>query len=328
MTFNPLTAVHTPPETARYAIEAINRVNRQKKDALSLGIPKVDDYFAPVLAGQLAVVLAQTSNYKSGFLHMVERSWAKQLVEAGRDDEVIIHISVEEVVEEQAFLMLARETGESAGRLARGDVQDWSRLQTAAVNIGSVPIYRIGESLARSDDFPMLTVSNMIRSIQAIASGEVTGEKVKIAGLFFDYLQAFPIDDETRKEAGQYQRRLQVRDDLYRLRQAAAHFSCPVWVAVQAKQNLSAGNGRVQLPSVYDGEESSAIAQRADRIVSIWLPKQTYPIGSTLPIGNMEISVTEDLMLLKVAKQRGGLPAGKTWLCSVDYARNSIFPTM
>lgn len=326
MTFDPMKAVHTPPEVARYALDAIEKTMENKRNALSIGIPKIEDYFAPMLPGQLGVILAQTSNYKSGFMHMIERLAAQQLMDSGRINEAIIHVSVEEVVEEQAYLMMARETGETAGRLARGEVQDWDGLRHAASNMGSVPIYRIGESLARAEDFPLLTMTNMIKSIDAITKGKVTGQPVKPAGLFFDYLQAFPIDSEVSKEAGAQQRRLQVRNDIYKLRQAAAYFNCPVWVAVQAKQTLSIGNSQIHIPNVYDGEESSSIAQRADRIISLWLPKQTHPVGTTISHGGVEFVVDENLMFVKVAKQRGGLPAGKTWMCNVDYSKNMIYP--
>jgi hypothetical protein len=257
---------------------------------------------------------------------MIERMSARQLVESNDTDSVIVHVSVEEVVEEQAYLALARETGDSAGKLARGEIQDWDKLRSAAVSIGGVPIYRVGESLARAEDFPLLTVKNMIESVKAIADGSVTGRQVRIAGLFFDYLQAFPIDPAVAQSARDKQRRLQVRDDIYSLRQAAAYFKCPVWVAVQAKQHLSAGNSPIQIPSVYDGEESSSIAQRADRIISIWLPKQTHPIGTHISHGGVDFTVDEDIAFIKVAKQRGGLPAGKTWMCRINYSENMIYP--
>jgi hypothetical protein len=278
VTFDPKTAVYTPPEVASYGRQAIQDVKENERRGLGIGIAGVRDYFAPVRPGQLAMLFAQTSNYKTGMLHYLETVAAKQLEAQGRN-EVIIHISVEENIEEQSFLLLGREMGESAGNLARGQVQDWDLLERAAVKIGSIPVYRIGESLARADDFPNLTISNMIRSIKSLRDGKVTGEPVTIAGLFFDYLQAFPFDEEIQKRGAHMdQRRLQVRSDVYRLRQAAAYFNCPVWVAVQAKQTLSGQTGDLMIPGLYDGKEASEISERADRILSQWMPKMTHPI--------------------------------------------------
>jgi hypothetical protein len=327
MTFKPSTAVYTPPETANYGKQAIASVKENERRGLGIGIADVRDYFAPVRPGQLSMLLAQTSNYKTGMLHYLETTAAKQLAKQGRD-EIIIHVSVEENIEEQAFLLLGREMGESAGKLARGQVQDWDRLEQAAIYVGTIPIYRIGESMARAEDFPNLTVSNMIRSIDALRNGKVTGRKHTIGGLFFDYLQAFPFDEEVKARGlNMDQRRLQVRSDVYRLRQAAAYFNCPVWVAAQAKQTLTGSTGQLMLPGIYDGSEAKEIAERADRVISQWMPKMTYPLGTEIRHnGQYLFTVEENLLMLKVLKQKPGLPSGKSWLCQIDFNKNLIAP--
>lgn len=327
MTFKPATAVYTPPETANYGKQAIASVKENERRGLGIGIADVRDYFAPVRPGQLAMLLAQTSNYKTGMLHYLETSAARQLAEQKRD-EVVIHVSVEENIEEQSFLLLGREMGESAGKLARGIVQDWDRLEMAAIRVGTIPIYRIGESMARAEDFPNLTVSNMIRSIDALQCGDVTGKKMKIGGLFFDYLQAFPFDKEIQKRGALMdQRRLQVRSDVYRLRQAAGYFNCPVWVAAQAKQTLTGSTGQLMLPGIYDGSEAKEIAERADRVISQWMPKMTYPLGTEIKHnGKYFFTVEENLLMFKVLKQKPGLPSGKSWLLRIDFDRNEIAP--
>lgn len=321
--YNPATAVYTPPEVSKYTLDAIGDIKQKITRGIAMPIKGIGDYFAPIMPGQVTVVQAQTSQYKSGFLHFWERGAAAQLIRDGRGDEVIIHVSVEECVEEQGFLMLGRETGEEAGQLARGQVQDWKRLNDAAIKIGTVPIFRIGDSLARAEDMPNLYLSNMYRAINSLVSGEVTGETVKPALITFDYLQAFPIDPEVKKASIKDQRNLQVREDFYRLRQLAAFFKCPVVVAVQAKQDLDK-RGDIAMPGMYDAQESSAIAQRADRIISLWMPKATNSVGSMMQIGMKQVRVEENMLYIKVNKQRGGLPAGQSWLCRVDFRRNDI----
>jgi hypothetical protein len=259
-------------------------------------------------------------------LHSIEHEGAKQLIEQKRDDEILVHVSVEEGVEEQAFLEFARYSNEDAGKLARGDVQDWDKLEESAVYVGNIPIYRLGDSLARAEDMPHLYLSNMVRSLKYLKE-EMLSWKPQIAGIFFDYLQAFPIDPEIRKTEAANQRRLQVRSDIYRLRQAAAYFKCPVYVAVQAKQILTGATPPVMLPGMYDGNESADIAQRCDRIISLWMPKHTNAIGDTITTkGEYTFMVAENHLMIKVVKQRGGLPSGRSWLCRVDFARNTIAP--
>lgn len=327
--FDPKTAVYTPPEVSQYALEAIKSVRERTAKGIAMPIAEIRDYFAPILPGQVTVVQAQTSQYKSGFIHFWEKHAAQQLMDEERYDEAIIHVSVEEAVEEQGFLMIARLTGETAGDLARGQVQDWSKLEQAATMIGTIPIYRIGDSLARAEDMPQLYLSNMFRAIKTMVSGEVTGNPIKPALITFDYLQAFPIDPEVGKAEIKDRRNLQVREDFYRLRQLAGYFGCPVIVAVQAKQQLSSEpvNG-ARMPGMYDAQDSSAIAQRADRIISLWMPKVTYNVGTTIDVAGGRLTVEENMIFVKVNKQRGGLPAGQSWLCRIDFSKNEIAPEL
>jgi hypothetical protein len=48
---------------------------------------------------------------------------------------------------------------------------------------------------------PNLYISNMVRSIFTMTKGEVTPDPIKPAAIFFDYLQAFPIDPEVKRAA-------------------------------------------------------------------------------------------------------------------------------
>lgn len=326
--FVPKSAVYTPPEVMDAGLQAIKDVIENERRGLGVGIPSIRDYFAPVRPGQLSVLIAQTSNYKTGTLHFLENYAAWQLQKQGRTDEVLIHISVEENIEEQALLAMGRQLGISATTLAKGEVQDWSLLRQAALHIGTVTIYRIGESLARPENFPLLTVSNMIRSIETLRSGEVTGKPLKIAGLFFDYLQAFPYDDEIRKRGKlENLRRLQVRADIDMLRHAALLFHCPVWVAVQAKQDLKGAYGDVMIPGIYDGHEAMEITARPDRVMSQWMPKMTHPLGAEIKVnGRLWFVVQENHLVIKVLKQKPGLPSGRVWLCQIDFDRNLIVP--
>jgi hypothetical protein len=326
--FDPKTAVYTPAQTATYGVQAVKRSYDAAEAGVGIGVPiaEIRDYFPPVLPGQICAIIAQTSNFKSGFLHFIEHDAALLLGEKKTRDHVLIHVSVEESIEEQAFLELARESGEDAGDLARGEVQDWNKLQQMSIRIGDIPIYRIGESLARAEDMPRLYLSNMIRSIKTLVEGDILDWKPKVAGVFFDYLQAFPIDPEVRTTERHEQRRLQVRSDIYRLRQCAAYFRCPVFVAVQAKQELRGATPPIMLPGIYDGEETSAVGQRFDRIITLWMPKMTYPVGYYVERPGMSFVVEENQLWMKVAKQRGRLPSGRVWACLIDYKTNTIAP--
>ena len=325
--FDPRSSVYTPAQVATYGLRAAQETSENAKNSIGIRIPihELEDYVAPLLPGQVMAVIAQTSNYKSGFIHWMEDVNARRLTDAGMNEHIIIHVSVEESIEEQAYLGLSVKSGVSVDEIAQGSVQDWSKLEKASAIIGSIPIYRIGESLARADDMPNLYISNMIKAIDVIVNGGLLSWKPKVAGIFFDYLQAFPLDPEYRGMDAGSRRRLQVRSDIYRLRQCAAKYRCPVVVAVQAKQTLQGAKPPIMIPGQYDGEESSSIAQRSDRVLSLWMPKQTERVGDVIRHGNDQtFTVSENQLWIRVAKQRGRLPAGKVFPCLIDFDSNHI----
>lgn len=325
--FDANTAIYTPAQVSTYGIQHVETMRASKDRHAVLPIAGIRDYFAPMVAGEVCAVIAQSSHYKTGFMDAWEYGIANQLMQQGREDEVIVHVSVEEYIEHQSFMEFAKESNEDAGDLARGEVQDWGRLMEAAVKVGTIPIFRIGASLARAEDMPSLYMTNMIRAIKHLQRG-MFDKPLKIAACFFDYLQAFPFDPEIKQMgAGEHQRRLQVRNDVYTLRQAGGLFNCPIIVGVQAKQKLEgAPSAAFQLPGMYDGEESSSIAQRVERIITLWMPKQTSPLGSAITHGDVSFKVEENILFVKVAKQRGRLPAGRIWKCRIDFQKNIIAP--
>jgi hypothetical protein len=324
--FDPKTVVYTPSQVATYGLNSVRLAKETYESGAGITLPieEIREYMPPVEPGKLAAIIAQTSNYKSGLMHFMERMSATELAEKDDKKHILIHVSVEESVEDQAYLELARESGEYAGDLSRGIVQDWNKLEESAIRIGEVPIYRIGDSLARSENMPLLYISNMVRAINDLVGGKVLDWQPKVAGIFFDYLQAFPIDPVFRAESRDSQRRMQVRDDIYKLRMLANKYMCPVFVAVQAKQHLEGAHPPIMLPGQYDGEESSSIAQRCDRIVTLWMPKSTHAIGDEIRTKSLTFAVEDNQLMIKIVKQRGMLPSGKQWMCRVNFQTNTI----
>jgi hypothetical protein len=200
----------------------------------------------------------------------------------------------------------------------------------AALKLAAVPIFRIAAGSADEDEaLPDLHLSNIYRAIRHMVSGDLLGRPLKPACIFIDYLQALPLDPEVKTAKINEQRRLQVRQDVYRIRQMTRFTDCPIVVGVQAKQEMKGHSGaNMMIPGTYDGEETSSIAQRFDRMISMWMPKTTHTPGEYIQHKGTEFEVTEDLIWIKVNKQRGGLPAGKTWKCQIDYATNTIKPVL
>ncbi len=82
---------HNAAEWMAYASQYVGDIQERKQRGVSIGIPKVEDHFEPLLPGELCAVIAQTSQYKSGFLHCIERHVIRQLGAEGRN-ELVVHV--------------------------------------------------------------------------------------------------------------------------------------------------------------------------------------------------------------------------------------------
>lgn len=317
-------SVFTPAETSARGVEYVEELAANKDRVMPLDLGEIGQYLAPLMPGEICAVQAQTSNYKSGFINMWEHKLAEHLRRASRSDEIIIHVDTETTIEGLAMQEIAHASNHSVADLSRGNVRDWNDVIHAAGSIAGVNIYRIANSLGK-DDSPDLYLSNIYRAIKYITDGSLLGRELLPACIFVDYLQALPIDPENSQEKRRDQRRLQVRDDVYRMRRMAGYFKCPVVVGVQAKQEMAgAGGPNMRIPGTYDGEETSSIAQRFDRVVGLWMPKTTHTVGEMLSHNGLVFEVRENMIWVKVNKQRGNLPAGRAWKCTIDYSKNTI----
>lgn len=317
--------VYGPHDTAMAGYEQARRAAEHSQFGIGLDIagtsdPAVKDYFAPLLPWEICAVQAQTSNGKTMFTNFWERKIVKQLREQKRD-EIIIHVSLEESIEAMAFQDYGRILGQNPASFARGEFTDWAKMQWAMTQIDGIPIWRIGDSAGRDEKAPELTLSNIYRSILELVEGRVTGEPWKPATVIVDYLQVLPFDPEVKGHSVEDKRRLQVARDVERLRRMTTHLKCPIIVPLQAKQKLEGNNPPMMIPGTYDGMETSAIATRFDRMVSLWMPKTTHLMNSTVSTqdGKINFVVKEDQVFFKVNKQRGGLPAGRVWELRVNF---------
>lgn len=318
--------IYSPNEKSNLGYSQAKKAAEHSMFGIELDIkgtdPAIKDYFAPLLPWEICAVQAQTSNGKTYFTNWWERQIVQQLNRQKRD-EVIIHVSLEESIEAMAFQDYGRILGQKPADFARGAFTDWAKMLLAKKEIDGIPIWTIGDSAERPDDAPELTLSNIYRAIKELVEGNVTGEKYKPAVVIVDYLQALPIDPEVKTAQKKDQRRLQVASDVFRLREMTKHLKCPIIVPLQAKQELDGANPPYMIPGTYDGMETSAIATRFDRILSLWMPKTTYRIDAMVTDKEKTTSliVKEDQAFLKVNKQRGGLPAGRTWELKIDFEK-------
>lgn len=322
--------VFSPHESGMIGYKQAQRAAEHAQFGIELDIkgtdPAVKDYVAPLLPWEICAIQAQTSNGKTYFTNWWERQIAAQLKKQGRD-EIIIHVSLEESIEAMSYQDYGRLLKASPSEFASGKYTDWAKMQWAMGQIDTIPIWRIGASAGRPENAPELYLSNIYRAIQELVDGNITGSKLKPAVIIVDYLQALPIDPEVKQATRDNQRRLQVAQDVFRLREMTTHLGCPFIVPLQAKQELTGNNEPYKIPGTYDGMETSAIATRFDRIFSLWMPKTSFLIDSWVSNKEKTVSfqVKEDQCFFKVNKQRGGLKAGRVWELRVDYEAQEYY---
>lgn len=321
-------AVYTPQEVSTLGLSEIRRAEMNRSRVVPLHVPIIDDYFYALRPGEICAVQAQTHNFKSGFISAWEAFLAEELVRAGREDEIIIHVDFETVIEQQAAGLYTRYTGLPVASIMRGDFVDWGLLLAKEPQVASTPIFRIGVSLGREGfDFEDMYLANVFSAIDYIVgdNNAVLGRPLTVAAIFLDYLQAFPFDPTVARAPIEMQRRLQVREDVYRCRSAAKRYNCPIVVGLQAKQHLEGiPHKNLLIPGIYDGKETSDIGERFDRIISLWLPKTTHAVGEFLEYPEGSFLVTESIAWVRVNKQRGGMPSGRYWMVDIDYTTGNM----
>jgi len=277
----------------------------------------LSEYFAPLLNWEICAIQAQTSNGKTLF-----KDWwideTVRFLNENKRKQIIIDVHLEESLEQVAFSKFSKMSGVKTASFARGDFKDFEALQGFAIQLGNIDVWHIGVSADDPPDAPDLTLSNIYRAIASLKDGTLTGAPENIALVSIDYLQALPFDNEVSRQKMENQRRLQVARDVNILREMTIKLEAPILVTVQAKQGLSGIVEPFHIPQMYDGQETSNIAQRFDRIISLWMPSSTHPnklhsvIESTGGMGET-VTVAANNMFIQVIKQRGGLPKGERW---------------
>ena len=321
--FQPETYTKNSAVAAGIALDQAHALQALKHRAVRLDVDQIGDYLAPVMPGQYVALIGQTSHWKTGFLRMWQNSLSNQLIEERRNA-AIMDISLEDTLEERMWQEIVRVSKVDMRKLVTGNIDDWAPIIMAVTKISSVPIIRIAYSLRDQPEKRQLNITNVGRCIEYACK---TFDITDVAGIYLDYLQALESEDGPSIAGVNDQRRLRVRSDNYAFRRICGHYLCPGFLGVQAKQELShAYSSKILLPGVYDGEETSSIGQHADRVITLWMPKQTPQIGKTVDWQGQVIHVTDNLIFVWVAKQRGNLPSGKVFPCRIDYPTQTLAP--
>lgn len=265
----------------------IERENmRQNKHlALQFPIPELRHYFHPTFPGRWTLVHAQSHNFKTEWVNFWAKTASLELSDAMNTDEqrrgVIIKISVEDAVEGLIESEIASFGGGELQDIAQGIVKDPEKFIRAETHVGGLPIVHIGESLGMDDsNASLLSLSNIEKLIDYVRKDHF-GQDTPIAGIFADYLQAFPMDSTTGSGKMIDTRTLQINRDVDTFRRICKRFFAPGVMVAQSSpdDSMSTAGDSIKIPGFWDIHWSKYPAQRADFMYSLWMPKMHYPVG-------------------------------------------------
>jgi replicative DNA helicase len=298
--------VHTPARAVTQAVREFKR--RQNADhRLEWGVKSVDDYLVPMMEGDLISIIGRPGHGKTSTMIYLAKQASEachRMAEQGTGyDRITVYATWETTIEEFVALMAAQASGQTLEDIARGRA-DLDRLQDAAVmNIGN-RVYIIGKSSTKPSYVPitLTTVDYILRGLRE------EGKRPLL--LECDYLQRIPADDKGKSKRESVEQNVELAKDI------GLNHGCPVALGVQAGRSVDDQSG-VQMPTLTDAQWSSAIEQTSDKLIGETRPAIYMEEGSDITYRDSTIEVTDNLMVLRVIKQRWG-PVGRTFFLHFD----------
>ena len=308
--------VYTPQEVATYSLEEIERRRANPHSGITLGIESVDRRLKPLRPGELVTIIARPSHYKSGLAQWWARRLALEVLEQELD-EVVVYGSCEMAVEELGIYDLSVAAAMDADQVAAGELDDaqFERLSAAGMTRAARPLWLLGHSLARRRKRIRMTVYRIEQALFWVEDNW----KFKARVVFLDYLNLM----QSERRMGQRpERRIDVSEIVQCAKDLALSLGCPVVMLAQAGRQVDTRDWK--LPTMADCMETAAIEQYSDKILSLWMPKVTEPLGAQIQAPGADVlTVTENLLLLGLIKQKTG-PAGGYFTLYVTPERNEI----
>ncbi len=294
---NPQDVVFSPQQASTLGVEAIE-YRKNVKPGLPSGVPGLDNYLLPLRPGEVMAVIGYASNYKTGLLSFIARNAIQETEKY--PDHIVIYISWEQSVEEQVILDMAYSTKIEAGKLYKGDLNEleWAEMMRGALARASKPLWVIGHSEAANRRRPRLSMSDVAYALEYIV--DVQGKKPILVVL--DYLQRI-----SREDCKGTDTRSNFMEVVDRVKDLSLSFRTPVILGTQAGRHVL--ERKWQQPGIADSQETSNLEQTADKMLSVWMPKTSYPLDTPIgPKGREErFTVSQNLLFLELLKQRYGM---------------------
>lgn len=309
--------VFDPGMVSQATVNLLQDRKAHQSESINTGIEQLDAVLNPMRPGELVVVLGFTRNYKSGLMNYIARYHALRMRDTGTTNRAVITFTWEQSIEEQGITDIAQLTSLDTGRMMRGQFTDeeWNLLLLGAMRRGTIPWWLVGHSASINERRPRLNMSEVTEVLEWI----VDFQEIKPTLVVLDYLQRI------KREKGETMRE-QFIGIVDKAKDLALAFHCPVMLGSQAGRTVVSNQTRTwRLPHVDEGQETSNLEQSADKLLSVWMPKNDHPLGTVLQYADKNYTVTENLLILGVMKQKFG-PSPKIMQLEVHPETNDIYP--
>lgn len=280
--------VHTPAELVSEFVAWAE--HNQADPGIKFGIPSVDQRVIPMRAGELVSFIARPGHGKTSMLAYLARTVGKRLMADPDDKRVVVYVTWEQSSEELTSFFLADDT-RSVSDVAWGRV-DLDAIRAQAIKGVHMPVWVIGHGIGRAGEInvPRMTPEVVLKAIETMEQDH--GRKPAL--ILFDYLQLIPV-------AHGGDRMQQVTEVPILVKELALRVGAPAVVGVQARREVD--DRPDKLPELRDAQWASSIEQTCDKVFGMLRP--TLYRQDFVQLGDKELKVTENLLLLRMLKQRG-----------------------
>lgn len=265
-----------------------------KTPGIQFHVPSLDAYVIPPRPGQMVVAVARPGQGKTSFAVAFAKKTVDDIIRRNaKESELVIYITWDQPMEEIAMMYYA-EQGISVEDYAWGRLSKAQLVAQASKHVGD-PFWAVGVSVTQTNQAD-LTFENVFASISQIKSQ--FGRKPVL--VIIDYIQRIYIPRRTERPAMVAEASMQAAN-------LAKDLACPMIVLAQAGRQVDKSDTRI--PDLADCQHSSQLEQDATKVYGLMRPAVAMYGQTELDVVDssghkQKIPITENLMLLKVAKQR------------------------
>ena len=307
---DPHNYLYRGPRATFVATQQARQMLERRGTGLNWGLSEVDQYIISAMPGFLYVLVGRPGNGKTTTLLHLSRTFERGALDMKG---VILYASWEVLVEEFAISRASHLSGVSLFDLTRSGSDVMDRVESALVQEALSPLVLFGRTNAGRGVGHMPTIPDLIEAMRTLQN-----EGVRVVAVLVDYLQRIP--HPYRKSA---ERREAVAENIQLLKDLAAMFTVPVFVAAQAGREVDQQRG-IRHASLRNVQWSSDVEQTADVVVSVTMPGTYLDDGEEISVNGEIFLVQRNMLSFRVLKQRYG-PAGRTFLVGVDAATGRLY---